>query len=121
MTEQERKRAVEAGLIYPEAEKKCGNTCSDKCIPFYDHQHTMMHYNWVNRRSMIQLIAVCVMAIIVVFIFTTNQTQREKMWQEAMVTMQEKHERMWTETVNSIYGNTATGAEVDHGQQDTDH
>ena len=70
---------------------------------------------------MIQLIAVCVMAIIMVFIFTTNQTQREQMWQEAMVTMQEKHERMWKETINSIYGNTATGAEVDHGQQDADH
>ena len=40
-------------------EKKiCGNDCKEKCIPFYDHQHTMMHYNWVNRRSMICLIAV---------------------------------------------------------------
>ena len=29
-------------------EPKCGNNCNEKCIPFYDHQHTLMHYNWVN-------------------------------------------------------------------------
>ena len=69
-------------------EKKiCGNDCKEKCIPFYDHQHTMMHYNWVNRRSMISLIAVCVTMIIVVFIFASNQTQREKMWQETIKEM----------------------------------
>lgn len=68
-------------------EKKCGNVCEEKSIPFYDHQHTMMHYNWVNRRSMISLIAVCITMIIVVFIFATNQTQREKMWQETIKEM----------------------------------
>ena len=104
MTEQERKMAVDAGLIYPDAEKECGNTCGDKCIPFYDHQDTMMHYNWVNRRSMIQLIVVCVTMILVVFIFTTNQTRREKMWQE---------------TIENVIRQT-TGAEVDHGQQNAD-
>lgn len=56
----------------------------EKSIPFYDHQHTMMHYNWVNRRSMISLIAVCITMIIVVFIFATNQTKREQMWQETI-------------------------------------
>ena len=90
-------------------QKKCDNNCkecqeSEKCIPFFDHQNTMMHYNWVNRRSMIQLIAVCVMAVIIVFIFTTNQTKREQMWQE---------------TIKEIV-NKATVAEVDNGQQD-DH
>ena len=81
---------------------KCKN-CEgqERCIPFFDHQNTMMHYNWVNRRSMIQLIAVCVMAIIVVFIFTTNQTQREKMWQE---------------TIKEMYSSTVT-AEVQDGTQ----
>ena len=84
---------------------KCQN-CNEqeKCIPFFDHQNTMMHYNWVNRRSMIQLIAVCVMAIIIVFIFTTNQTKREKMWQETI-----------KEVVSQI-----TTAEVDNGQQNAD-
>ena len=88
-------------------EKKCQGSCAncneqERCIPFYDHQDTMMHYNWVNRRSMIQLIAVCIMAIVIVFIFTTNQTQREQMWQE---------------TIKEIVSQT-TAAEVDNGQQD---
>ena len=91
-------------------ERKCGETCKncteqEKCIPFFDHQNTMMHYNWVNRRSMIQLIAVCVTMIIVVFIFATNQTKREQMWQE---------------TIENIISQT-TGAEVGHGQQNADH
>ena len=91
------------------SEKKCDNKCencqdADRCIPFFDHQNTMMHYNWVNRRSMIQLIAVCIMAVIIVFIFTTNQTKREQMWQE---------------TIKEIISQP-TVAEVDNGQQN-DH
>ena len=83
-------------------EKKiCGNDCKEKCIPFYDHQHTMMHYNWVNRRSMICLIAVCITMIVVVFIFASNQTQREKMWQE---------------TIKEMYSSTVQ-AEVQDGTQ----
>lgn len=89
------------------AEKNCGNNCQEcseqeKCIPFFDHQDTMMHYNWVNRRSMISLIAVCVTMIIVVFIFATNQTKREQMWQD---------------TIKQIMNQT-TAAEVEDGQQD---
>ena len=91
---------------------KCGNQCSEKCIPFYDHQDTMMHYNWVNRRSMIQLIAVCLTMIIVVFIFATNQTKREEMWQES----QKTRDQMWQETIKEIVSQT-TAAEVDNGQQ----
>lgn len=82
-------------------QKSCENSCEEKCIPFYDHQHTMMHYNWVNRRSMISLIAVCVTMIIVVFIFASNQTQREKMWQE---------------TIKELYSSTVA-AEVQDGTQ----
>ena len=87
-------------------EKKCQSDCfncseQQKCIPYFDHQNTMMHYNWVNRRSMIQLIAVCVMAIIMVFIFTANQTKREQMWQE---------------TIKQIVTQT-TGVEVENGQE----
>ena len=79
----------------------CSNQCNEKCIPFFDHQNTMMHYNWVNRRSMISLIAVCLTMIIVVFIFATNQTRREQMWQE---------------TIKSMYN--AEAAEVADGEQD---
>ena len=88
-----------------EEKENCGN-CSekDRCIPFFDHQNTMMHYNWVNRRSMIQLIAVCITMIVVVLIFATNQTKREQMWQE---------------TIKSIISQTSV-AEVEDGQQNAD-
>ena len=89
-----------------EEKENCGN-CSekDRCIPFFDHQNTMMHYNWVNRQSMISLIAVCITMIVVVLIFATNQTKREQMWQE---------------TIKSIISQTSV-AEVEDGQQNADH
>lgn len=53
----------------------------------FEHDKVMMHYNWVNRRSMISLIVVCLTMIIVVFIFATNQTKREQMWQDTIKSM----------------------------------
>ena len=82
----------------------CKNEDGGKCVPFFEVQDDRMHYNWVNRRSMISLIAVCITMIIIVIVFTTNQTKREQMWQE---------------TIKSMY--SATAAEVEHGQQDPDH
>ena len=92
-------------------EKNQGNQCSvncgnnaDRCVPFFDVQNTMMHYNWANRRMLIALVCVCLSMIIVVIVFATNQTKREQMWQE---------------TIKSMYDTAVT--EVEHGQQDTDH
>lgn len=82
----------------------CGNDCQEKCVPFFDVQNTMMHYNWANRRMLIALIAICVTMICVVIVFATNQTKREQMWQE---------------TIKSMYSTTV--AEVDNGQQNADH
>ena len=82
----------------------CGNSKEERCVPFFDVQNTMMHYNWANRRMLIALIAICVTMIAVVIVFATNQTKREQMWQE---------------TIKSMYSTTA--AEVEHGQQDPDH
>ena len=84
-------------------EKTCSNNCADRCIPFYDHENTMMHYNWANRRMLIALVAICITMICVVIVFATNQTKREQMWQE---------------TIKSMYSTTV--AEVDNGQQDAD-
>ena len=84
--------------------QNCGNDGADKCVPFFDVQNTMMHYNWANRRMLIALICVCVTMIAVVIIFATNQTKREQMWQE---------------TIKSMYSTTM--AEVEHGQQNADH
>ena len=89
--------------------KNCRNECvnsSDKerCIPFYDHQNTMMHYNWVNRRSMIIIIVVVAAMVLTNWILATNHTAREKMWKEMIETLV----------------NRTTVAEVDNGQQN-DH
>ena len=53
---------------------------------------------------LIALICVCVTMIAVVVVFATNQTKRERMWQE---------------TIKSMYSTTL--AEVDNGQQNADH
>ena len=90
----------------------CGNDCQEKCVPFFDVQNTMMHYNWANRRMLIAILAVLTTMIVLLFVtasivndFTTNQTKREQMWQD---------------TIKSIVNQT-TAAEVDNGQQNADH
>lgn len=83
-----------------EEKRNCTNDCSDKCVPFFDVQNTMMHYNWANRRMLIALIAVLVTTAIIVMVFTFNQTKREQMWQE---------------TIKSIV------SEVNNGEQESDH
>lgn len=83
--------------------ENCGNEHEDRCVPFFDVQNTMMHYNWANRRMLIALISICVTMIIVVLVFATNQTRREQMWQE---------------TIKSMYSTTAP--EVENGQQNAD-
>ena len=87
-------------------ESKCHN-CEEKqaCIPFFQHENTMMHYNMANRRMLIALVAVLVTTAVIVMVFTSNQTKREQMWQD---------------TIKSIVNQT-TVAEVDNGQQDADH
>ena len=106
----DRKEAERMGLLYPETPegKNCSGNCknehAERCVPFFDVQNTMMHYNWANRRMLIALVCICVTMIAVVIVFATNQTKREQMWQE---------------TIKSMY--SATVAEVDHGQQDADH
>ena len=85
-------------------QRNCGNDCQDKCVPFFDVQNTMMHYNWANRRMLIALVAICITMVCVVIVFATNQTKREQMWQE---------------TIKSMYSTTV--AEVDNGQQNADH
>ena len=84
--------------------ENCGNDPAERCVPFFDVQNTMMHYNWANRRMLIALICICVTMICVVIVFATNQTKREQMWQE---------------TIKSMYSTTVS--EVENGQQNADH
>ena len=107
----DRKEAERMGLLYPETPegKNCSGNCknehAERCVPFFDVQNTMMHYNWANRRMLIALVAVLVTTAVIVMVFTSNQTKREQMWQD---------------TIKSIVSQT-TAAEVDNGQQDADH
>ena len=83
-------------------EKNCNNNCMDKCIPFYDHENTMMHYNWANRRMLIALICVCVTFILTILVFVIGYTKREENWLRTIKDM-----------------NTSTVSEVSDGQQNT--
>ena len=87
MTENERKKLEEAGLLYPENKcpSGCGN-CSEqeRCVPFFDHQNTMMHYNTANRRMLIALICVCMTFIVTIVVFVSGYTQREKNWLDTL-------------------------------------
>lgn len=69
------------------SEKNCNNNCSEKCIPFYDHENTMMHYNWANRRMLIAMICVCVTFIVTILVFVIGYTVREKNWLETITNM----------------------------------
>ena len=62
-------------------ESKCHN-CEEKqaCIPFFQHENTMMHYNMANRRMLIALVTVCLTFIITIVVFVSGYTQREKNW-----------------------------------------
>ena len=85
-----------------EQEKTCGNNCAEKCIPFYDHENTMMHYNWANRRMLIALVCVCVTFVLTILVFVFGYTIREKNW------------------LNTIKDLQHPSVEVRDGQQDAD-
>ena len=66
-------------------ESKCHN-CEEKqaCIPFFQHENTMMHYNMANRRMLIALVTVCLTFIITIVVFVSGYTQREKNWLDTL-------------------------------------
>ena len=82
-------------------DKTCTKNCEgcseqERCIPFFDHQNTMMHYNWANRRMLIALLAVCLTFVIVV----TINTIRETRWQETVKELQLQMTNAITEIQN---------------------
>ena len=89
-------------------ERNCKGSCAncsdqERCIPFFDHQNTMMHYNWANRRMLIALVAVCLTFIITIIVFVSGYTQREK---------------NWLDTIRNM--GTPAAAEVSDGKQNAD-
>ena len=63
----------------------CKN-CEEKqaCIPFFEHENTMMHYNHANKRMLIALICVCVTFVLTIAVFVTGYTAREKNWLDTL-------------------------------------
>ena len=57
----------------------CKN-CEDQqaCVPFFDHENTMMHYNRANKRMLIALISVLAFVTVMIGIFVSGNTVREK-------------------------------------------
>ena len=86
-----------------EKAKNCSNNCADRCTPFYDHENTMMHYNWANRRMLIALVCVCVTFVLTILVFVFGYTIREKNWLNTLKEMQ-----------------TPAATEVSDGQQNAD-
>ena len=83
------------------SEKTCRKDCEncseqEKCIPYFDHQNTMLHYNWANRRMLTALLAVCFTFIIVV----TINTIRETRWQDTVKELQLQMTNAITEIQN---------------------
>ena len=67
-------------------ESKCKN-CEDRsaCIPFFEHENVLMHYNRANKRMLIALItSLAIMAIgfvILGWMFLSSYNAREQGWQ----------------------------------------
>lgn len=63
----------------------CKNSDDKKaCIPFFEHENTMMHYNHANKRMLIALICVCVTFVMTIIVFVTGYTAREKNWLDTL-------------------------------------
>lgn len=68
----------------------------------FDHENALMHYGYVNKRSMIMLISVCVTFVLITAIFVAGYTIRE--------TIRERH---WLETLENILNRSPAYTEVE--------
>ena len=78
--------------------ENCKN-CNEKaaCIPFFQHENAMMHYNHANRRMLVALLAVCITFILTIVIFVSGYTAREKNWLDTIAALQS------TGVTNGVY------------------
>ena len=53
---------------------------NEEFVTRYQFDKTMMHMNFVNRRSFLSLLAVCVTFILTIIIFVVGYTIRERNW-----------------------------------------
>ena len=80
-------------------ENKCEN-CTDQraCVPFFEHENTLMHYNASNRRMLIALLTVCVTFIVTIIVFVVGYTIREQNWLNTITEMNRT-----PEATNAVY------------------
>ena len=96
MTEQEKKQAVEAGLVYPEAEK-------DEDVPMVPKhwaEMMMMHHSKDIRAVVRGFIIAFALMVIMAYIFVTGYTSRTKDWLNTLAGLQGKP--VVTEVENGI-------------------
>ena len=67
--------------------KNCENK-SVACIPFFEHENAMMHYNRANRRMLIVVLAVCITFVLTIGLFVSSYTVREKNWLDTLTRIQ---------------------------------
>ena len=56
----------------------------EKKISQFDHENTIMHMNYANRRMLIALITVCITFIVTIIVFVSGYTAREKNWLDTL-------------------------------------
>ena len=56
----------------------------EKRISQFDHENTIMHMNFANRRMLIALITVCITFIVTIIVFVSGYTAREKNWLDTL-------------------------------------
>ena len=55
-----------------------------KKVSQFDHENTIMHMNFANRRMLIALITVCITFIVTIIVFVSGYTAREKNWLDTL-------------------------------------
>ena len=55
-----------------------------KKVSQFDHENTIMHMNYANRRMLIALITVCITFIVTIIVFVSGYTAREKNWLDTL-------------------------------------
>lgn len=73
-----------------------------RTVNAFDHENVLMHYGYVNKRSMIMLISVCVTFVLITAIFVAGYTIRETI-----------REQNWLNTLEKIMTNSPAYTEVE--------
>ena len=63
-------------------EEKCKGCDQQACIPFFVHENSMMHYNKVNKRTLVTFsvlfFVMCLTVTFIIGVLVSNNTIREK-------------------------------------------